>query len=180
MGKYDFKNQKELADLLIEKLTNSGLFSSVTISGSLASAEWDVLSDIDISITSIHKNPKDAIEDAVQIISTSSGIWFTDWALSLLPDKHVVSVFIHGVPIFWYIDISVGKDPAWPEIKRSDIEQDPILHIFKLWICNAKQQLRNNNERNFVDSMYNKLFSSANQADDNLYKFRKTLDWLHS
>ncbi|NOR45654.1 MAG: hypothetical protein GQ534_08730 [Candidatus Delongbacteria bacterium] len=174
----NYSNPRKFAFKIIELLKTTDI-KQIKLVGSLSENNFDEYSDIDIELNDNKQSPVENINIALNSISKKYDILFSDWAKSLLPDKYVLSVFLKQKNIFRFIDLTCFKDANFSDTTRDQLPQDKIYHIFKLWICNAKQEIRNRHDRNFIDLLFVKLFIN-NDSISNKTKFEKVLDWLHT
>lgn len=101
----------------------------------------DEYSDIDIGIdVSGEDNGAFAVEKLPNIINQHFSVIFVDWAPSLLPKTYIQSFFLRGTSPFWFIDIECIATPHIPSV--SNVKNDEIGHLIKLWIQTAKYHLR--------------------------------------
>ena len=174
-GLIEKKNQFELASTIIDLLRSSEI-NSIELVGSLSENKIDKYSDIDFMLKDTNSSPLDNINIALGIIQDNFEVVFFDWAKSLLPEKYVFSVFLKQNNIFWFVDLTCCRDAKYSNVNRDLLPQDKIYHIFKLWICNAKQQIRKREERNHIDIVYQRIFTDIKIS--NKEKYAKILDWL--
>lgn len=158
-------DQYDLARKIISALRQSGLISEVALSGSLARGQYDELSDVDIDVADPLYPPWENVQRAVSIIETQFGILLQEWASSLMPEKYLVSAFLPGQPIWWWVDIGAFPNPAHDEITREDVPQDDNLHLAKLFIMNAKHFLRGTTSRLHIDTVYVRLRDDGDNVD---------------
>jgi len=173
----DQSNKVIFANEIVDLLQSSGI-ENIKLVGSISENKSDEYSDIDIELKDNKRSPVENITIALNILSEKYDVLFSDWAKSLLPEKYVLSVFLKQENIFSHIDLSCYQDINFPDVTRDQLPQDKVYHIFKLWICNAKQEIRKSHERNLIDSLYSKFFE-LNDSTPNSKKFEKVLDWLH-
>lgn len=171
-----YNNQRELADLIIHLLHSSEI-NEIRLVGSLSENNFDNFSDIDILLKDTKRSPVENINLALKTIQSNLDVIFSDWAKSLLPEKYVLSIFLKQENIFWYIDLSCYRDKNFQDTCRESLPQDKIYHMFKLWICNAKQEVRKREERNNIDIVYLRIFHDSDSVSKK-EKYAKILDWL--
>ena len=151
-------NQKKIAEEIIQLLNASGKIDSVSLDGSLTLDSWDEISDIDIVVEEKGRSPFENVMMALDEIRNQKKIIFYDWARSLLPEKYLISIYLKGMPVFWFVDIACYRDPRYGDITRDEIPQNYAEHLLKLWICNIKHEIRKNRERNKIDIVYQRLY----------------------
>ncbi|MDA3838240.1 MAG: hypothetical protein PF574_04585 [Candidatus Delongbacteria bacterium] len=173
-----YSNPRDFAFKIIELVKTTNI-EQVELIGSLAENNFDEYSDIDIELKDNKQSPVEIISIALNSISAKYDILFSDWAKSLLPEKYVLSGFLKQENIFRFIDLTCYKDANFSDTPRDQLPQDKIYHIFKLWICNAKQEIRKRDDRNYIDLLFAKLFIE-NDSISNKTKFEKVLEWLHT
>jgi predicted nucleotidyltransferase len=170
-------NKVIFANSIVNLLQSSDI-ENIKLVGSISENKSDEYSDIDIELKDHKRSPVENINIALNFLSEKYNVLFSDWAKSLLPEKYVLSVFLKQKNIFSYIDLSCYQDINFPDVARDRLPQDKVYHIFKLWICNAKQEIRQRHDRNLIDSLYSKFYD-INDSTPNSKKFEKILDWLH-
>lgn len=163
------QSQKEYADVLIRHFKHSGQFGSARIIGSLASAQFDAFSDIDIELQIKSPNPVCTVRRGLDVIRQHFPVCFYDWAKSLAPERVLMSVYIEDVSPFWNIDISVVTAPN-SAVDGGTLEQNAHLHALKLWLIDARSFLRESQAVSSVPrstrllDCYNTLYSSLDLA----------------
>jgi len=148
-----------LASQLIDTLSQSRRFSTVTLTGSLANGREDKYSDIDIIIENNNYSSYDNVLAAIEIINSTYPIFFQDFARSLLPDC-IVTLYLKDKPLFNTIDIACTHNEKYPGTTRSEIIPNHLYHQIKLWVCNAKYYLRNDLAKQNINMQYNRFFPS--------------------
>ncbi len=166
-------NQIHIAEEIVKLLHASGQFDTVSLDGSLTLESWDELSDIDIVVEGKIRSPFENVMMALDVIGNCKKIIFYDWAGSLLPEKHVISIYLKEMPVFWNVDISCYRDPKFRAINREELPQDYAEHLLKLWICNIKHEIRKDQERNKIDIVYHRLFHLPGDGVPAKEKFTK-------
>ena len=139
-------------------------FEQAELIGSVATDRHDQFSDIDILIRDPRRSPRTNVEVAQSLLVREFGSLLTDWAGSLLPGKCLISLFLPGFPLYWYIDIGCRADPDYPDITRDQIFEDRDTHLAKLLIMNAKHFLRGNAARLRIDDLYRKVIPDGIEA----------------
>lgn len=153
-------DQIKIAQHISEILTESKLFDSVELCGSVTRKAHDNLSDIDILVSRHDRSPKDSVELASLIIEAEFGVVLRDWSLSLLPDKYLLTHFLPEVSIFWWLDIGCFPNAAFASLYRDDISHNENTHIAKLWVMNAKHMIRGTESRLRIKELYIKVFGA--------------------
>ena len=171
-------NQKQIAKDVVQILSASGKFESIILDGSLKLDSWDEISDIDIVVEEKRRSTFENVMAALDEIRKQKEIVFYDWAKSLLPEKYLLSIYLKGIPVFWFVDIACYKDSRYRDISKEEIPQDYAEHLLKLWICNIKHEIRKNQERNKIDIAYQRLFHLSGEgvtAKEKLMKIWKKI-----
>ena len=166
-------NQIHIAEEIVQLLHASGQFDTVSLDGSLTLDSWDELSDIDIVVEGKKRSPFENVMIALDAIGNCKKIIFYDWARGLLPEKHLISIYLKGVSVFWYVDISCYRDSKFSDINKEELPQDYAEHLLKLWICNVKHEIRKDQERNKIDIVYHRLFQLPGDGVPAKEKFTK-------
>ena len=169
------EDQRQLAKATLDVLTR-GQFESVQLIGSIATASYDDLSDIDLLIRDRRRSPRANVEMAAELLDREFGTSLRDWAGSLLPDKCLISLFLPQNPVFWYVDVGCHSDPNYPVLRRDEIFEDRDAHLAKLLIMNAKHYLRGNDARLRISDLYRKAVPDGNEAVSSSAKFQAVFD----
>ena len=151
-----YTSQIQLAQSIIATLEGAGDFSRVDLIGSLSDGSCDKMSDIDLVLMSPERPPWDNVQLASRILKDVYGSLLHDWAGSLIPEKYLISQFMPGCDIMWWVDIGCHPDERYNDISRDDIDQDGNSHISKLLIMNAKHYIRGAEGRLRIGELYTK------------------------
>ena len=165
-------DQKQIAHKVVDLLSRTHEFSSVSLGGSLATNTHDSMSDIDILIESEHRSDIDNVLLASQMLGKEFETTLSDWAGSLLPEKCLMSLFIAGVPLFWWIDLGCMHSPRFPPTMRQDLPVNTNDHVAKLWVMNAKYYLRHDTAKLRLDHLYRRLFGERAAPENKLDAFK--------
>lgn len=117
----------------------------VMLRGSGAKGEVDRFSDIDLLVEG-----GDAVR-VLQYLNERFGIVFFDWATSLIPDEHVVTVYLKNASIFWNVDVQFVSASV-----TGNFVNHPAHHLLKLWILNLKYLQRGQLEKVTVEKLARK------------------------
>ncbi len=151
-----YSDQQHLAAEIITTLRRDGLFDKVTLIGSIAQGRYDSMSDIDLILVGNDRPPRENVELASQLLEDKYGCMLADWAGSLIPNKYLMSHFLPGLDIMWWIDIGCYPNPRYENISRSEIEEEWNAHTAKLIVMNAKHYLRGTKGRLRISELYSR------------------------
>ena len=151
-------DQRELVALVLRALAKTSQFAEVKVVGSISSGRHDGISDIDILICEKSRAPWGNVTLASKILGDALGVTLRDWAGSLIPKKYLISHFLPGYPIFWWVDLGSMSDGVHDDISRNEIPQEKDAHLAKLLIMNAKHFLRGDVERLRIEELHEKIY----------------------
>ena len=148
--------QIQLAESIIATLKQEGAFERIDLIGSLSNGSCDSMSDIDLVLVSHERSPWSNVQLASQILQDAYGCLLHDWAGSLIPDKYLISHFLPGCDIMWWIDLGCYPDERYGNISRDDIFEERNAHLAKLLVMNAKHYIRGTENRLRITELYSK------------------------
>ena len=169
-------DQQTIASMVIDALKPSGDFQSVELIGSVANSTQDALSDIDILIADDSRPPWENVELASTVLEKSMGVLLRDWARSLIPEKYLISHFIPGLPILWWIDLGCLPSREYGDILRSDIAQDRNGHLAKLLVMNAKHYIRGDASRLRIAELHQRACCNSGVKPTEAEMFRRVYE----
>ena len=115
------------------------------------------MSDIDLVLVSRERPPWENVQLASKILQDAYGCLLHDWAVSLIPDKYLISHFVPGYDIMWWVDLGCYPDERFGDISRGDIRVDGNAHLAKLLVMNAKHYIRGTEGRLRIGELYSRV-----------------------
>ena len=157
----------ETANELCDYLKQFPAIRSCRIYGSLHSNTHDNYSDIDIEIdVSGHDNSLFLTRIPARLSQTYN-IIFCDYAPSLVPEKHLLTVALFDSNPFMVVDVSCTATPYFSTLSRPELAayNTPYDHTLKLFIANLKHYLRQSNCHDDIVKMYRRIFAAPSRSD---------------
>ncbi|TDL69318.1 hypothetical protein E2R58_09100 [Paenibacillus amylolyticus] len=131
-----------LTQQLIEHLNGLDFITRIDVIGSRVEQTSDAYSDVDLLLTIKDVTPDIALFEVTESVKAKfQPVWY-DFANSLMPDKFLVSTFIGGDNPFAFYDVSILNSDKNLVYDKTQFENDPWIHLMKLWVMNFKYMLR--------------------------------------
>ena len=124
------------------------------------------MSDIDLVLVSHERPPWDNVQLASRILHDAYGSLLHDWAGSLMPNKYLISQFLPGCNIMWWVDLGCYPDERYGDISRDDIHEERNAHLAKLLVMNAKHYIRGTEGRLRIGELYTKVTDRSSEGKD--------------
>jgi predicted nucleotidyltransferase len=140
---FDFERTEGRTQLLegaVALLRSAAFVQSVEVAGSLSRGQADSYSDVDLLITARGVSDRATAEAVPGVLEPLGPRLVDGWALGLLPDLYVRTLYFDHLPLFWHLDVEVHSDihAAGSDIAAAYHWQQ----IFKMWVKCAKDVLR--------------------------------------
>ncbi len=151
---------------------------SVSLYGSIVKGTADSYSDIDIKLdVSGYDNGRFLLE-VPAMLAEKYPVLFSDFAPSLAPKQYVVSCALSEENPFLIVDVNCEAEPHVTSVARSDLQNDPVVHVMKLWVANVKHFIRGQECYCDIAKMHRKSMGDALPEGQEFLMLQQTLAWL--
>ena len=153
---------------------------SVTLYGSIARGMADSYSDIDIKLdVSGYDNGRFLLE-VPTMLAERYAVLYSDFAPSLAPEQYIVSCALSEENPFLIVDVNCAAEPHVASVAKSDLQNDPVVHVLKLWVANAKHFIRGRDCYADIAKMCRKSTGRELSPGQELLMLEQTLAWLEA
>lgn len=130
-----------------------------TLCGSVATGNYDDLSDIDIEIDVSGMDNGLFMLDITEFLKDKLDIYYADYAPSLVPSKYIVSLAIDKDNPFLILDFCIVANPHYTTVTKEEVmsKNKKYTHILKLLTINLKHYIRGNECREDILKMAKKI-----------------------
>ena len=153
---------------------------SVSLYGSIVKGTADSYSDIDIKLdVSGYDNGKFLLGVSA-MLEEKYPVLYSDFAPSLAPEQYVISCAMSEENPFLIVDVNCAAEPHVASVAKSDLKNDPVVHVLKLWVANMKHFIRGQECYRDICKMHRKSVGDGLPVGQELLMLRQTLDWLEA
>ena len=153
---------------------------SVSLYGSIVKGTADPYSDIDIKLDVSGYDNGRFLLGVPKLLSEKYRVLFSDYAPSLAPEQYVVSCALSEENPFLIVDVNCAAEPHVASVAKSDLKNDPVVHVLKLWVANMKHFIRGQECYRDICKMHRKSVGDGLPVGQELLMLRQTLDWLEA
>ena len=151
---------------------------SVSLYGSIVKGTADSYSDIDIKLDVSGYDNGRFLFGVPAMLEEKYPVLYSDFAPSLAPEQYVVSCALSEENPFLVVDVNCAAEPHVTSVARGDLKNDPVTHVLKLWVANAKHLIRGQECYHDICKMHRKSVGDALPEGQELAMLRQTLIWL--
>ena len=152
----------------------------VTLYGSIARGTADSYSDIDIKLdVSGYDNGKFLLV-VPELLAEAYPVLFSDFAPSLAPEQYVVSCAVSEENPFLIVDVNCAAEPHVASVAKADLQNDPVVHVLKLWVANTKHFIRGQECYRDICKMHRKSVGGELPQGQEFLMLEQTLAWLEA
>ncbi len=153
---------------------------SVSLYGSIVNGTADSYSDVDIKLdVSGYDNGKFLLGVSA-MLEEKYPVLYSDFAPSLAPEQYVVSCALSEENPFLVVDVNCSAEPHVTSVAKGDLKNDPVTHVLKLWVANAKHFIRGQECYRDICKMHRKSVGDALPEGQEFLMLQQTLLWLEA
>lgn len=175
-----YHSLRDTANEIITFLNEIPMVRRCEIYGSLATNTYDELSDIDIEIDVSGYDNGQFMLELVELLKGKFGIYYSDYAPSLIPERYIVSIAIDEKNPFLIVDLCCCAKPHYTTVTKQQVSEknNKYTHILKLWTANLKHYVREKECYGDIVRMGQKLAPEDIETKDEVEILERTLCWL--
>lgn len=173
---------KQIAENIMVMLREMPEVKGCALYGSLSNDAYDELSDIDINIDVSGSDNGQFMLTLAERLGKKIGIYYSDYAPSLVPEKYIVSIAIDENHPTRVVDLCCTAEPHCTTVEKQQVRalNDEFSHMLKLWTANWKHHVRGADCRGDTLRMAGKIGIADAEAKDNAQILEETLQWLEA